>query len=180
MTRCAATRRNINRHLNRGVSPLLSPPCRHALGQKRRGLSPLSTLSPHHPWSLPTLSLLLEQLREEGALLQHQENALLIRPTHWRQMDRLSPSGKPFCFFCKQTKTVKIMVLVGRRERRNFGYGRQLSYAGPQALKDLFADGYFATVKAHSDRWQAFVRWCRSEAAPLQRCTSHRSTDTTR
>ena len=126
------------------------------------------------------LALLIEQLREEGALLQHQENALLIRPTHWRQMDRLSPSGKPFCFFCKQTKTVKIMVLVGRRERRNFGYGRQLSYAGPQALKDLFADGYFATVKAHSDRWQAFVRWCRSEAAPLQRCTSHRSTDTTR
>jgi hypothetical protein len=76
------------------------------------------------------LVLLLEQLREEGALLQHQENALLIRPTHWRQMDRLSPPGKPFCFFCKQTKTVKIIVLVGRREGRNFGYGRQLSYAG--------------------------------------------------
>ena len=58
------------------------------------------------------------------------------------------------------------MALVGRREGRNFGYGRQLSYAGPQALKDLFADGHFATVKAHSDRWQAFVRWCRSEDGP--------------
>lgn len=58
------------------------------------------------------------------------------------------------------------MALVGRREGRNFGYGRQLSYAGPQALKDLFAGGHFATVKAHSDRWQAFVRWCRSEEGP--------------
>ena len=32
----------------------LSPPCRHAPGQKRRGLSPLSPLSPHHPWTLPS------------------------------------------------------------------------------------------------------------------------------
>lgn len=53
------------------------------------------------------------------------------------------------------------MALVGRRDGRNFGYGRQLSYAGPQAF-DLFGGGHYATVKAHSDRWQAFVRWCRS------------------
>jgi hypothetical protein len=58
------------------------------------------------------------------------------------------------------------MRLVGRRDGRNFGYGRQLSYAGPQALKDLFGGGRYGTVKAHSDRWQAFVRWCRSEDGP--------------
>lgn len=58
------------------------------------------------------------------------------------------------------------MALVGRRDGRNFGYGRQLSYAGPQALKDLFGSGHYGTVKAHSDRWQAFVRWCRSEDGP--------------
>ena len=58
------------------------------------------------------------------------------------------------------------MGLVGRRDGRNFGYGRQLSYAGPQALKDLFGGGHYGTVKAHSDRWQAFVRWCRSENGP--------------
>ncbi|MFF5867666.1 integrase domain-containing protein [Pseudomonas sp. NPDC012596] len=58
------------------------------------------------------------------------------------------------------------MALVGRRDGRNFGYGRQLSYAGRQALEDLFAGGHFATVKAHGDRWQAFVRWCRSEEGP--------------
>ena len=58
------------------------------------------------------------------------------------------------------------MTLVGRRDGRNFGYGRQLSYAGPQALRDLFGGGHYGTVKAHSDRWQAFVRWCHSEDGP--------------
>jgi integrase len=58
------------------------------------------------------------------------------------------------------------MALVGRRDGRNFGYGRQLSYAGPQALKDMFGGGHYGTVKAHSDRWRAFVKWCRSEQGP--------------
>ncbi|WP_434605630.1 integrase domain-containing protein [Pseudomonas sp. R1-7] len=58
------------------------------------------------------------------------------------------------------------MALVGKRDGRNFGYGQQLSYAGPQALKDMFGGGHYGTVKAHSDRWQAFVRWCRSEDGP--------------
>lgn len=58
------------------------------------------------------------------------------------------------------------MALVGRRDGRNFGYGRQLSYAGPQALKDMFGGGHYGTVKAHSDRLQAFVKWCRSEQGP--------------
>jgi hypothetical protein len=58
------------------------------------------------------------------------------------------------------------MGLVGRRDGPNFGYGRQLRYAGPQALKDLFGGGHYGTVKAHSDRWLAFVRWRRSEDGP--------------
>ncbi|AHZ75173.1 MULTISPECIES: integrase domain-containing protein [Pseudomonas] len=58
------------------------------------------------------------------------------------------------------------MALVSRRDGRNFGYGRQLSYAGPQALKDMFGGGHYGTVKAHCDRWQAFVKWCRSEQGP--------------
>jgi integrase len=58
------------------------------------------------------------------------------------------------------------MALVGTRDGRNFGYGRQLSYAGPQALKDMFGGGHYGTVKAHCDRWQAFVKWSRSEQGP--------------
>ncbi|SUD42814.1 phage integrase [Pseudomonas fluorescens] len=58
------------------------------------------------------------------------------------------------------------MALISRRDGRNFGYGRQLSYAGPQALKDMFGGGHYGTVKAHSDRWLAFVKWCRSEQGP--------------
>jgi hypothetical protein len=40
------------------------------------------------------------------------------------------------------------MALVGRRDGRNFGYGRQLSYAGPLVLKGMFGDGHYGTVKA--------------------------------
>ncbi|KQM49748.1 hypothetical protein ASE80_10295 [Pseudomonas sp. Leaf15] len=58
------------------------------------------------------------------------------------------------------------MALVGRRDGRNFDYGRQLSYAGPQALKDMFGGGHYGTVRAHCDRWLVFVKWCRSEEGP--------------
>jgi len=40
------------------------------------------------------LTRLIKQLQEEGVLLQHSENSLLIRPTHWRQMDRIHPYWK--------------------------------------------------------------------------------------
>lgn len=43
------------------------------------------------------------------------------------------------------------MALVGRRDGRSFGYGRKLSYAGPQALKDMFGGGHYGTVKAHCE-----------------------------
>jgi hypothetical protein len=33
-------------------------------------------------------------------------------------------------------------------------------------LNDLFCGGHYGTVKAHSDRCRAFVRWCRSEDGP--------------
>ena len=45
------------------------------------------------------LARLIEQLREEGALLQHQDNTLLVRPTHWQQMDRLSLHWKALLLF---------------------------------------------------------------------------------
>jgi hypothetical protein len=60
------------------------------------------------------------------------------------------------------------MALVGRRDGRNFGYGRQLSCAGPQALQGMFGGGRYGTVKAHCDRWQAFVKWCRSGHGPAR------------
>jgi integrase len=66
----------------------------------------------------------------------------------------------------KANDEVTDMALVGRRDGRNFGYGRQLSYAGPQALQDMFGGGHYGTVKAHCHRWQAFVKWCCSEQGP--------------
>ncbi|QBF27395.1 hypothetical protein EXN22_17495 [Pseudomonas tructae] len=40
------------------------------------------------------LARLIEQLQAEGALLQHSETALLIRPTHWGQLDSITPHWK--------------------------------------------------------------------------------------
>ncbi|WP_144966639.1 hypothetical protein [Pseudomonas sp. DE0010] len=40
------------------------------------------------------LARLIEQLQEEGALLQHSENALLVRPAHWGQLDCIGPHWK--------------------------------------------------------------------------------------
>ncbi len=40
------------------------------------------------------LARLIEQLQEEGALLQRSEDALLIRPAHWGQLDSIGPHWK--------------------------------------------------------------------------------------
>lgn len=45
------------------------------------------------------INLLIQQLREDGALLQHQKNALLIRPTHWQQMEKISLHWKALLLF---------------------------------------------------------------------------------
>ena len=46
------------------------------------------------------------------------------------------------------------MALVGKRDGRNFGYGRQLSYAvaGPQALRDMFGGGHQGTIKGNATK----------------------------
>ena len=49
------------------------------------------------------------------------------------------------------------------KDERNFGYGRQLNYAGLQALRDSYGDGRFATVQAHGERWRLFAAWCRQQ-----------------
>lgn len=43
------------------------------------------------PFESADLALLIKQLQEEGAVLQHRENALLVRPSHWQQLDSVSP-----------------------------------------------------------------------------------------
>ncbi len=42
---------------------------------------------------------------------------------------------------------------------RNFGYGKQITWAGHQALRDYYGQGHFATVQAHFLRWRQFCRW---------------------
>ena len=60
------------------------------------------------PIDSANLALLIEQLREEGALLQHHKNALLIRPTHWQQVDRLSPHWKALLRFLQDNENGEV------------------------------------------------------------------------
>jgi hypothetical protein len=46
---------------------------------------------------------------------------------------------------------------------RNFGYGKQMLWAGKQALKDQYGNGHYGTVTGHAERWRQFVTWCRDE-----------------
>lgn len=47
------------------------------------------------------LARLIEQLQEAGALLQHSENALLIRPAHWGQLNGVSANWKDLLLHLK-------------------------------------------------------------------------------
>lgn len=47
---------------------------------------------------------LVHQLREEGAMLRHQQHALLIRPTHWQQVNKISAHWKAVLRFLQDTE----------------------------------------------------------------------------
>lgn len=47
---------------------------------------------------------LVHQLREEGAMLRYQQNALIIRPTHWHQTDKISAHWKAVLRFLQDTE----------------------------------------------------------------------------
>lgn len=46
--------------------------------------------------------------------------------------------------------------------QRNFGFGKQMDWAGQQALKDIYGHGHFGTVASHAKRWRQFCHWARS------------------
>lgn len=44
---------------------------------------------------------------------------------------------------------------------RNFGWGKQMEWAGKQALREVFGGGHYGTVASHAARWRSFCRWAR-------------------
>ncbi len=46
---------------------------------------------------------------------------------------------------------------------RNFGFGKNLDYAGREALRAYYADGHYGSVAAHGDRWNQFAQWAKGE-----------------
>ena len=43
--------------------------------------------------------------------------------------------------------------------RRNFGYGKRLSWAATNALRDRYGDGCYGTRAAHAARWRSFAEF---------------------
>jgi len=46
-------------------------------------------------------------------------------------------------------------------DRRNFGYGKQIAWAGKNTLADRYGPGRYATRAAHAELWQRFVAFAR-------------------
>ena len=46
---------------------------------------------------------------------------------------------------------------------RNYGYGRDMAYAGQQAVAEYYGGGHFSTVAAHSNRFTQFSEWARGQ-----------------
>ncbi len=46
---------------------------------------------------------------------------------------------------------------------RNYGYGKQLAWAGKNALADHYGHGKFSTRASHTERWNQFVNYLKTE-----------------
>lgn len=47
--------------------------------------------------------------------------------------------------------------------KRNYGYGKQLTWAGQKALLDRYGSGHYATRAAHSERWSQFAKYIKEQ-----------------
>lgn len=47
--------------------------------------------------------------------------------------------------------------------KRNYGYGKQLAWAGKNALADRYGEGHFSTRASHTERWHQFVSFLKGE-----------------
>lgn len=47
--------------------------------------------------------------------------------------------------------------------KRNYGYGKQLTWAGKNALADRYGQGHFATRATHEERWNQFARYLKTQ-----------------
>ncbi len=59
--------------------------------------------------------------------------------------------------------------------QRNFGFGKQMDWAGHQALKDIYGRGHFGTVASHAQRWRQFCGWARSNHGINDACAVDQS-----
>ena len=54
--------------------------------------------------------------------------------------------------------------------KRNFGHGKQMYWAGHQALLDIYGRGHFGSVASHAQRWRRFCRWAHATRGIRDAC----------
>ncbi|MFT6164479.1 MAG: hypothetical protein ACJA1T_000482 [Zhongshania aliphaticivorans] len=58
----------------------------------------------------------------------------------------------------------KIRVYMGSiGGKRNYGYGKQLAWAGNNALADRYGHGHYATKATHEERWNQFAQYLKTQ-----------------
>lgn len=45
------------------------------------------------------------------------------------------------------------------RSNKNYGWGKNIKFAAKNSLRDMYGHGHFATVAAHQERWNQFVKF---------------------
>ena len=70
----------------------------------KRVVATVAVVAPPPALGPVDIGQLIHQLREEGAMLRHKQNALIIRPTHWQQVNKISAHWKAVLRFLQDTE----------------------------------------------------------------------------
>ena len=55
------------------------------------------------------------------------------------------------------------MGIYGAADSRNHGFGKQLAWAGRQAIADRYGGGHYGSVRSHGERWSDFASWIKEQ-----------------
>lgn len=57
------------------------------------------------------------------------------------------------------------MSKFGHRKSRNYGFGKNINYAGFNALRESYNSGHFGTIHSHAKRWGQFCVWLKANSS---------------
>jgi len=94
---------------------------------------------------------------------KHTKVVIVLAVLTYKQppVERISQVRSELIWFNTYQNTGLIMGNVGGA--RNYGYGKQLAWAGKNALADRYGQGHFSTRATHEDRWNKFAQYLKTQ-----------------